>query len=67
MTIADPLASLIWGAALFDAEPPASPAALAGLVVSGTLIVTGVVLLANSPTLDDRQPMQTLQPSLARD
>lgn len=67
MTIADPLASWIWGAALFDAQPPTSPAALASLVVSGTLIVTGVVLLANSPTLDDRQATRTPQASLARD
>lgn len=53
MTIADPVMSWVWGAVLFDARPPTSPTALAGLALSGGLIGTGVALLAYSPTLFD--------------
>ncbi|MCP2322794.1 drug/metabolite transporter (DMT)-like permease [Hamadaea flava] len=51
MTVADPIAAWLWGAVLFDAVPPTTPAALAGLTASGLLICTGVAVLANSPTL----------------
>jgi drug/metabolite transporter (DMT)-like permease len=51
MTVADPIAAWLWGAILFDAEPPTTPDALFGLTVSGLLIFAGVALLANSPTL----------------
>ncbi|MBB5873200.1 drug/metabolite transporter (DMT)-like permease [Allocatelliglobosispora scoriae] len=59
MTIADPVMSWVWGAVLFDARPPASPAALAGLAASGWLIAVGVALLAYSPTVLDvlQQPV----------
>ncbi|HCT78380.1 MAG TPA: hypothetical protein DGT23_17740 [Micromonosporaceae bacterium] len=51
MIVADPLASWLWGAILFDQTPPTTPAALAGLVFSGLLIGVGVSMLAHSPTI----------------
>jgi len=51
MTVADPVAAWLWGAILFDAVPPTTPAAVAGLTASGLLICIGVAVLANSPTL----------------
>jgi drug/metabolite transporter (DMT)-like permease len=44
MTIADPLASWLWGAILFDQTPPSTPPALAGMTAAALLISTGVAL-----------------------
>jgi len=55
MTVADPVAAWLWGAILFDAVPPTTPVALAGLVGAGVLILLGVGLLAGSPTLTRTQ------------
>jgi hypothetical protein len=54
MTIADPLASWLWGAILFDAVPPTAPLALASLILAAALVGVGVSALANSPTLNVR-------------
>jgi drug/metabolite transporter (DMT)-like permease len=51
MTVADPIASWLWGALLFDRVPPHQPAALASLTAAAVLISAGVALLAYSPTL----------------
>lgn len=51
MTVTDPIAAWLWGAVLFDTVPPTTPVALGSLAVAGLLIVTGVALLANSPTV----------------
>jgi drug/metabolite transporter (DMT)-like permease len=53
MTITDPLASAVAGALLFDTTPPAGLELALALPVSAVLIVAGVVLLANSPTVHD--------------
>jgi drug/metabolite transporter (DMT)-like permease len=53
MTITDPAASALAGAVLFDVDRPAGLELTVGLPVSATLIVLGVVLLANSATLHD--------------
>jgi hypothetical protein len=55
MTITDPVASWLVGAALFDVASPTGPARLAGLVGAAAVVALGVVLLANSPTLHDEQ------------
>lgn len=55
MTITDPLASVVAGAVLFDATPPAGLELALALPVSALLIVIGVVLLANSPTVHDER------------
>lgn len=51
MTIADPVASSLWSALLFDRVPPATPIAIGTLTLCAALICTGVALLAYSPTL----------------
>jgi drug/metabolite transporter (DMT)-like permease len=51
MTIADPIASWLWGAMLFDRVPPADPKAIGSLTLAAVLIGAGVALLAYSPTL----------------
>ncbi len=51
MIIADPIASWVWGTVLFDEIPPATPMAIARLVLSGALISAGVATLAHSPTI----------------
>jgi hypothetical protein len=53
MTITDPAASALAGVVLFDVDRPAGLELMLGLPVSAALIVLGVVLLANSPTLHD--------------
>jgi hypothetical protein len=55
MTITDPICSAVVGAVLFDAVPPHGLELVIGLPVAGMLVVTGVVLLANSPTLHDER------------
>jgi drug/metabolite transporter (DMT)-like permease len=50
MTITDPAASALAGVVLFDVDRPSGLELMAGLPVAAALIVTGVVLLANSPT-----------------
>lgn len=51
MTVADPLASWLWGALFFDTDAGATT--VAWFVTSGLLILAGVAILANSPTLRD--------------
>jgi hypothetical protein len=51
MTIADPLASWLWGALLFDLVPPTAPLAIGSLILAAALIAAGVTALANSPTI----------------
>jgi hypothetical protein len=56
-TITDPLVSWAAGGVLFDVRPPLQIATIAGGVLAGALVVAGVALLANSPTLhDERRP-----------
>jgi hypothetical protein len=55
MTVADPLASWVCGAVLFDESPPTGVITLSGLMFSGALIVAGAALLAGSPTLHDER------------
>ena len=50
MTITDPVLSYVAGVTLFAVAVTASPAVL---VAASALVITGVVLLANSPTLHD--------------
>lgn len=51
MTIADPVASFLWAALLFDRVPPATPIAIGSLTISALAISAGVALLAYSPTV----------------
>ncbi|WP_203908709.1 DMT family transporter [Rhizocola hellebori] len=46
MTIADPMASWLWGAVLFDQTPPLTPAALGGMTAAAILISAGIALHA---------------------
>jgi hypothetical protein len=55
MTIADPVASFLAGVVLFDVAAPTGPGAFIGLPAVGLLLAVGVVLLANSPTLNDER------------
>jgi len=55
MTITDPICSALVGVLLFDAVPPAGPELLLGLPLSAALVVTGVTLLATSPTIHDER------------
>jgi len=50
MNITDPVASYVAGALLFDVAVHPDPL---GLGLAGVLVATGVVVLANSPTLHD--------------
>jgi hypothetical protein len=59
MTITDPVASTIAGMVLFDAAAPSGLEAAVGLLAAAVLTVTGVVLLANSPTLHDERSLST--------
>lgn len=62
MLVADPVASWVWGALVFDRVRP-SPATLTAMAASAVLIGIGVALLAYSPTqaaLD--QPPASRQP-----
>jgi hypothetical protein len=54
MTITDPVMSGIAGIALFDTGAPPTVPAVAALTAGLVIIGTGVVVLANSPTLRDR-------------
>lgn len=60
MTIADPIASSVWGALLFDRVPPTTPIAIGSLTLCALLISAGVALLAYSPivrmAMDKRSP-----------
>lgn len=56
MTMADPLTSAAAGAFLFGTGVGAGAGTLAGYALVGTLLATGVALLANSPTLHDEYP-----------
>lgn len=65
MLVADPVASWIWGALVFDRVRP-SPATLTAMAASAVLIGTGVALLAYSPTrlaLDHPSPRQNPGPA----
>lgn len=55
LTMADPLTSAAAGAFLFGIGTGAGAGTLAGYAVVGTLLATGVALLANSPTLHDER------------
>jgi hypothetical protein len=55
ITITDPLTSWAAGGVLFDVRPPLQPATIIGGVLAGALVVAGVALLANSPTLHDER------------
>jgi hypothetical protein len=55
MTIADPVASWISGTVLFDVDPPTGTGPVTILAASSALLVTGIVLLATSPTLHDER------------
>jgi hypothetical protein len=54
-TITDPLTSWAAGSVLFDVRPPLHLATIAGGGLAGALVVIGVALLANSPTLHDER------------
>ncbi len=54
-TITDPLTSWAAGGVLFDVRPPLQVATIIGGVLAGALVVAGVALLANSPTLHDER------------
>jgi drug/metabolite transporter (DMT)-like permease len=51
MNIVNPLASYAMGCVAFQADPPTSPGALAGLAGAGALLVAGVIGLVHSPSL----------------
>lgn len=60
MAVTDPVASWVIGALVFDLHPPAGPTALLGSAAAGLLVVAGVAVLANSPTLHERRaPVRT--------
>lgn len=60
MAVTDPVASWVTGALVFDLHPPAGATALLGSAAAGLLVVAGVALLANSPTLhEQRAPVRT--------
>jgi hypothetical protein len=54
-TITDPLVSWAAGGMLFDVRPPLQIATIVGGTLAGALVVVGVALLANSPTLHDER------------
>ena len=62
-TITDPDCSAITGAVLFDAVRPAGLELLLGLPLAGALLITGVVLLATSPTLHDEERPRSCAPA----
>jgi drug/metabolite transporter (DMT)-like permease len=51
MTITNPVASYLAGVLAFNAMPPETPGALAGVASAGLLISVGVFILAHSPTV----------------
>jgi hypothetical protein len=59
-TITDPLTSWISGSVLFDVRPPLAGGTLVAGLIAGGLVVTGVALLANSPTLHDERQLRAL-------
>ena len=67
-TITDPLTSWISGGILFDVRPPLAGGTLVAGLLAGGLVVAGVALLANSPTLHDERQLRApaADPSVSR-
>jgi drug/metabolite transporter (DMT)-like permease len=53
MTMGDPISSYVWSVVLFDAVPSPDPSIFVWCGLAGVAMVTGVALLAYSPTLRD--------------
>ena len=67
MTMGDPVSSWIWSTVLFDAVPAPDPSVFAVAAVAGAAMVTGVALLAYSPTLRDELAARVPSPSPSTD
>src|SRR5262249_30514678 len=63
MTIADPLASIVVGTFVFHAGAPSGSGVVYAVV--GVLLVSGVALIANSPTLHDERGETTIMKLVA--
>lgn len=57
MMIADPAASVVIGVFLFNDQLRHSPAALAGIGVSGAVLAAGVILLGGSPVITGQKSL----------
>jgi drug/metabolite transporter (DMT)-like permease len=63
MTMGDPVSSFIWSVLLFDAVPTSDPSILLWCAGAGCAMVTGVALLAYSPTLRDEIAARATTPT----
>jgi drug/metabolite transporter (DMT)-like permease len=67
MTMGDPLSSYVWSVVLFDSVPVPDASVFVWCAAAGCAMVTGVALLAYSPTLRDELAARAASPDAVPD